>query len=60
MPKQARVADPVDYPWSSYKAYSAGRQDGITDFHSPYEQPKMRTVPKGQPGNNIRKFKEQE
>lgn len=31
------VADPADYPWSSYGTYAAGKQDGITDLHCLHE-----------------------
>jgi putative transposase len=31
------VKDPGEYPWSSYRAYGYGREDGLTDRHDIYE-----------------------
>lgn len=31
------VKDPKEYPWSSYRVYAYGREDGITDRHEIYE-----------------------
>jgi putative transposase len=31
------VKDPREYPWSSYRVYVYGKEDGLTDRHEVYE-----------------------